>query len=120
MTQLTALQLNKKGSVEGISPDARAPSALDLILALDRVEVLGQQMFERDCLSFTFDLWRRFHEGEDIPENERISSYDILSDIDDIRALPIRHPEVKEVDIELLAAVERIETYIREHSPTLQ
>lgn len=120
MTQLSALQPNKKGIGEGLSPAVSSASALDLIAALDQIPVVGRQMFERDCLSFTFDSWRRFHSGENIPENERITSEDVLADIADIRALPSRHSDVSEVDADLLEIAGKIEAFIKERSPTVQ
>src|SRR3546814_3227410 len=60
MGSLRANITNQKGrkNVGGTATIPRA-TAIDLIAALDAVNVIGQQMFERDCLGYTFDLWAR-------------------------------------------------------------
>src|SRR3546814_15280231 len=75
-------------------------------------------MFERDCLGYTFDLWAR--PNSDLHREASVSASDVLADIADIRALPSRHPEIREVDVELLSAVDAIEAYVLLHRPTMQ
>ncbi len=96
-------------------------TALGLLVALGSLVLSGRQMFERDCLSFTFDCWRQMIEGQPVPEMDLVSSSDVLSDIADIRGLPAAHPsEVDEVEPEFLAIVSDIEEYMRRNAPTLQ
>ena len=120
MRSLEANKTNKEG-VGGLkfSPAPRA-TAIGLIAKLDAVDVLGPQMFERDCLGYTFDLWSRSMSGIHTNSQEQVSADDVLADIRDIRDLPTRHREVREVDVDLLSAIAAIETYVLEHRPTLQ
>lgn len=119
MGSLRANITNQKGrkNVGGTATIPRA-TAIDLIAALDAVNVIGQQMFERDCLGYTFDLWAR--PNSDLHREASVSASDVLADIADIRALPSRHPEIREVDVELLSAVDAIEAYVLLHRPTMQ
>ncbi|AXK44063.1 hypothetical protein [Erythrobacter aureus] len=106
--------------IGGIHSD-KSNSALDLLVALGALVLGGRQMFERDCLSFTFDCWRQIHEGNPVPEMDRVTAADVFADIADIRALPATHPaEVDEVEPEFLALVTDIEEYVRRNAPTLQ
>src|SRR3546814_4064746 len=59
-------------------------TAIDLIAALDAVNVIGQQMFERDCLGYTFDLWAR--PNSDLHREASVSAGDVLADIADFRS----------------------------------
>lgn len=89
------------------------PNALDLLAALDSIPLTGREMFERDCLSFTFDCWRSARPGQAEPEEVMISSSDVLADIHDIRVLASAYPdEISEVDAELLDAALAIEAYV--------
>src|SRR3546814_6191254 len=94
MGSLRANITNQKGrkNVGGTATIPRA-TAIDLIAALDAVNVIGQQMFERDCLGYTFDLWAR--PNSDLHREASVSASDVLADIADIRALPSRHPEIR-------------------------
>lgn len=118
MGSLEAHKTNLKGVSEvGAPKDSRA-SAIGLIAALDAVDVVGPQMFERDCLGYSFDLWSRSFSAE--AEIVQVTDSDILTDIADIRALPTRHPEVGEVDTDLLSAIAAIEDYVLKNRPTYQ
>ena len=120
MGSLNANITNQKGRKNvGVEAVAQV-SAIDLVAALDAVNVVGQQMFERDCLGYTFDLWARPAAAQDLDRQARVTAGDVLADIADIRALPSRHPEVREVDADLLAAVDAIEAYVLIHRPTMQ
>lgn len=120
MGSLNANITSQKGRKNVGAETIAQASAIDLIAALDAVAVVGQQMFERDCLGYTFDLWARSSAAREMDPQARVSANDVLEDIADIRALPSRHPEVLEVDADLLSAVDAIEAYVRTHRPTMQ
>src|SRR3546814_3723184 len=82
MGSLRANITNQKGrkNVGGTATIPRA-TAIDLIAALDAVNVIGQQMFERDCLGYTFDLWAR--PNSDLHREASVSASDVLADIAD-------------------------------------
>lgn len=118
MGSLNANKTNQEGNASVGAPTADRSSAISLIATLDAVDVVGPQMFERDCLGYSFDLWTQADEGLGL--QAQITSSDILADIADIRNLPNRHPEVTQVDVDLLAAIADIEAYVVSRQPTIQ
>src|SRR3546814_16808879 len=102
----------------GVTATIPRSTAIDLIAALDAVNVIGQQMFERDCLGYTFDLWAR--PNSDLHREASVSASDDLADIADIRALPSRHPELRAVEGGLLSAADAIEDYVLVQRPNMQ
>jgi hypothetical protein len=120
MGSLNADNTYQKGSKRVITTAVDRPSAIDLIAALDAVDVVGPQMFERDCLGYTFDLWSQSQSGSAVGEHTLVTTDDILADIADIRAISTRHPEVTEIDGDLLNAVAAVEAHVLLHLPTIQ
>jgi hypothetical protein len=120
MTSLNAIADSPRDQQEGLGGLVDV-SAIDLLLQLGRVNVIGRQMFERDCLGFSFESWMKIQSGQDVPHFEQVGIADVLSDIADIRALADVHPdEVDAVDHDLLEAIAAIETFVRAHGPTIQ
>jgi hypothetical protein len=117
MTTLNAIVSNDRGCSSLL--ERREPTALDLLIALNAVNVIGPQMFERDCLGCTFDNWRQTLVGTDVPADEHFTAADVLSDIADIRSLTERYPDIAEVDPELLDAAQAIETFVCSRMPSM-
>lgn len=117
MTSLTA----NDTQIEGCKDGAGIPTkdALTLLVTLQSVDVLGRQMFERDCLAFTFDVWSQSLIADAADPNISFSANDVLSDISDIRSLPANYPEIAQVDPELLDAITDIEQFVLTRMPSM-
>jgi hypothetical protein len=120
MTSLIASAQSLKGGIEGQGHELGRTSAIDLLITLNAVNVVGAQMFERDCLGFSFDIWTQSLAGDAVPANQQMTAADVLADIADIRALPETRDDVPEVDTDLLDAAAAIERYVLSHRPTVQ
>src|SRR3546814_14173932 len=75
--------IKKQKGRKNVGGTANIPraTAIDLIAALDAVNVIGQQMFERDCRGYTCDLWAR--PNSDLHREASVSASDVLADIAD-------------------------------------
>lgn len=114
MTPITGIRSGSQ--VQGKDLSSGQPYPVGLLSQLDGIRLAGRQMFERDCLSFTFDCWARSQKGQVSQADDLISATDVLAEISDIRSLQETYPdEITEVDPELLEAASAIEAYVQAH-----